>query len=639
MAAGTGGNISLKENYTFLVTGRDGAVRGGEHGLYDRDTRFLSKYAWEFPPEFEPLLVHSPRPDLLVSRHAAFENFAQTVGIRRELAIRAGALLDTVTVENTAAESGTVTLTLELGSDFSDVFEVRSFYREPRTPIRMAEEAGAFVFRYAASDGLVQEAAVRTSRMPDRVSDGRLEFRAALGPGGAFRVSIETALTNPAGEVPAEETGEAREAGETDRAELPSAGLPSYEGWRSSFAFERFPAGRRAVIARAADDLRALLLSTPQGPFPAAGIPWYSAAFGRDGILTAYMLLPYRTDTAYGVLRYLAAHRGRTHSEFRAEAPGKIMHELRFGELVRTGKAPHGPYYGTLDATPLFVVLLHETWKRTGDTGLIEELRPDWEAALEWMTGDGDPDRDGFLEYRGAEPGPGKGCVVQTWKDSEDSMSHADGSLAHGLIAPVEVQGYAYRAFLAAGGLFRAIGEPDRAEEWIRRAEELASAFDRRFRLPGLGTYAMALDGEKRPLRVLSSNPGHLLWSGIVPEEFAPELVRTLLADALWSGWGVRTLGNGERRYNPLSYHNGSVWPHDNAIIAEGLLGYGFRREAAAIRDALFELAFTQPDLRLPELVGGYPRTDEPPVPYPTACRPQAWDAAALLHLAALLPD
>jgi glycogen debranching enzyme len=377
------------------------------------------------------------------------------------------------------------------------------------------------------------------------------------------------------------------------------------------------------------------LLFTPEGPVPAAGIPWFVAAFGRDALLTAYFLLPYRPDVAAGTLRYLARWQARDDDPERESQPGKIMHELRFGELTRTRKTPHSPYYGSVDATPLFLMLLDGYVRATGDDSLLTELRPAWQAGLEWLTERGDVDGDGFFEFGADAEGTGH-LSVQSWKDSHDSMSHHSGELATGPLAVSEVQGYAYAAYAAASGWLRRLGEPGRADEWAERAERLRTAFDAAFWLDDLGTYAMALDGAKRPLGVLNSDAGQLLWTGIVPDARAPRLVATLLSEPSWSGWGLRTLGAGEARYNPVSYHNGSVWPHDTALFAAGLAAYGFADQSAAVRSALFDLASCQPDLRLPELVAGYARDGRPPVPYPVACRPQAWDAAALVYLASL---
>ncbi|WP_333660200.1 amylo-alpha-1,6-glucosidase, partial [Meiothermus cerbereus] len=413
--------------------------------------------------------------------------------------------------------------------------------------------------------------------------------------------------------------------------------LPSYQEWQQRFPLRMEREGSQQVLEQAIADLRALLFSLPEGLFPAAGIPWYVCPFGRDSLLTAYMMQPWANDVTRGVLSYLAKYQGREVNPFLDETPGKILHEMRQGELSRTGKVPFARYYGTVDATPLFVILLHQYWKDTGDMAFVRQLQPNWEAALAWMTDYADPDRDGFLEYA---PNTQKGHLVQSWKDSFDSQSHQDGSLAQGAIAVCEVQGYAYMAYQGAAEFYRVLGEHERASRWEAKAQALKARFHQAFWLPELNTYAAGLDGEKRPMAILTSNPGHLLWSGIVPAEVAPQLVETLFSEALYSGWGVRTLGAGEVRYNPLSYHNGSVWPHDNALFIGGLVRYGFYEEALQAMEGLFRLAMTQPDWRLPELVGGYPKHEgEPPVPYPASCRPQAWDAAAVVYMLRLIQE
>ena len=614
-------NLVLKENYTFFVADAGGQVAGGEHGLYNRDTRFLDRYRWSFGDGVQALVMHAPRPDTLTAHYAHIEGPSQVLGFERRLELTAAGLTDTLRLTNTDLGTRRAELSLEVGGDFADMFEARGWETVKREPVVLEGDGDGFSLRYRAADGV--EMGVRLScSHPPVVEDGILRFVFELKPGQGLELTVTVRLETPL---------------EAD------AELPSYTDWQRSFdtglvdtgAFDSSSlSGRhREVLDRAVLDLRALLLRTEHGLYPAAGIPWYVAVFGRDALLTAYMTLPHQPDVARGVLRYLAAHQGQKDDPVTSEQPGKILHEVRHGELSRTGRVPFRGYYGTVDATPLFVMLLHRTWQTTGDLELLRELQPQWEAALTWLTGAADPDGDGFLEFIGAPAG--QGLTVQTWKDSADSLSHHDGRLASGAIAGSEVQGYAYAAYLAAADFYKALGEGD-ADAWRTRAESLKTAFHKAFWLPELQTYAMALDGDKCPLEVHNSNAGQLLWTGIVPKDVAPKLVETLFSETNWSGWGVRTLGAGEVRYNPVSYHNGSVWPHDTALTAGGLSRYGFKTEAERIRNALYDLAATQPDNRLPELVAGYERSDAPPVPYPVACRPQAWDAAALLYLLTL---
>jgi glycogen debranching enzyme len=612
-------NAVLKEHYTFVVSDADGQVVGGEHGLYNRDTRLLRRYAWRWLPagdgEFQTLVAHSPRPDLFDAHYALIEGPSQRLAVRRRLRVAADGLRDDLTVENTSLERRSLSIELAVEGDFSDLFEARGWHRLEREPPVATAAAHDLELHHTAADGLTVALRLHFDGLAAARPDGA-DWELSLAPGERVHLTVGLTIDNPL-DAP------------------PTAPTP-YDAWRDGFA--ALPAAPDPrVLTRAIDDLRGLLLFTPQGPLPAAGIPWFVAAFGRDALIAAQMLLPYRPDVAEGTLRYLAEHQGRVVDEFRAEAPGKVLHEVRFGELSRLGRVPHARYFGTVDATPLFVGLLDAHARAIGDDRLVRALRPAWEAALAWLVHDADPDGDGFVEFTPAAPG--EGLTVQSWKDSGDSMSHADGSLAAGALAVSEVQGYAYAAFRAAAGWYEAWGEHDAAEHWRDRAATLQARFHAAFWLDDLDTYAMALDGEKRPLRVRNSDAGHLLWSGIVPDSHAERLVRSLLSPATWSGWGLRTLGATEVRYNPVSYHNGSVWPHDTALFAAGLARYGYASEAGMVRDAIYALASAQPDLRLPELVAGYPRDERHPVPYPVACRPQAWDAAALVFLLGLDAD
>ena len=602
----------LKEHYAFLVLDAEAQIQGGAHGFYLRDTRLLSTYAWRFlpmtGPEPQALLVETARPDLLGARYAQIDGPAQTLAWSRTVRLNAHGFVDTIEVVNASRERRAVSLELAVAADFADVFEVRGWPRLERPEPTATASGSEVALHHVASDGLEVEVRVRFDALA-AAHPGGAEWELSLAPGERIAVSVEVDAAHP-----------------LDAA--PHAPMP-YEAWRASFA-DRPRAPDAHALGRAIDDLRGLLLFTPEGPVPAAGVPWYVATFGRDALLTAHLLLPRRPDVAAGTLRHLARHQGRRVDRDRAEEPGKIAHELRFGELARTGRVPHVAFYGSVDATPLFLTLLEAHREATGSLDLVRELRPAWTAAARWLVDHGDLDGDGFLEYRPAADGN-----AHSWKDSNDSMSHADGALATGPIAVAEVQGYAYAAFRAAATWCAALGEHDAAAGWSRRATDLQARFHEAFWLEGLGTYAMALDGAKRPLAVRHSGPGHLLWSGIVPAEVAPRVVADLLGPASWSGWGVRTLGSDAARYNPLSYHNGSVWPHDTALCAAGFARYGFHAEARRVRDALYELAAREPDRRLPELVAGYDRDGLPAVPYPAACRPQAWSAAALVHVLA----
>jgi glycogen debranching enzyme len=378
--------------------------------------------------------------------------------------------------------------------------------------------------------------------------------------------------------------------------------------------------------------LHLLLTETPDGFVPYAGIPWYVAAFGRDALITALQVLPFEPAIAAGTLRFLARHVGRADDAFTDQEPGKIIHELRRGEMAACREVPFVPYYGSVDATPLFLILLAEYWKWTADVALARELWPTAERVLAWMLASADA-HGGYLTYARRSS---RGLVNQGWKDSHDAVMHASGHLAEPPIALAEVQGYQYAALLAAADLADALDVAGRALALRERARRLRDRFEADFWLPDEAYYALALDRAGQPCRVISSNAGHLLWTRLISDSRAQIVARRLMADDMFTGWGVRTLASGERLYNPMSYHNGSVWPHDTAIAAVGMRRYGLAEPFITLSTGLFEAVLQFENMRMPELFCGFPRVDGyGPTQYPVACSPQAWAAGVVFMLIA----
>jgi len=384
------------------------------------------------------------------------------------------------------------------------------------------------------------------------------------------------------------------------------------------------------------DDLMMLSTMTPHGYYPYAGIPWFSCPFGRDGLISCLEFLPWFPAVVRGVLTFLSAHQGTKVDEFTDEEPGKMLHEMRTGEMANCREIPYLPYYGSIDVTPLFLIALADYMRWTHDQALLTQLWPHAEAAARWMISYGDRDGDGFLEYHKASV---KGLANQGWKDAWDSISHCDGQIAQSPIALCEVQGYAYAAYRAMSSLAGYLGKEQEARYWEQRAEKLQASFLEHFWWEEEGLFYLALDAAKKPCRVVSSNAGQCLWTGIVPAEISGRITDRLMCEDMYSGWGIRTLSTHALRYNPMSYHNGSVWPHDSALVGAGFARYGRKKEAVHLLRGLYQASLYFEGGRLPELYCGFPlRQGYGPTRYPVACAPQAWAAGApFLLLNALL--
>jgi glycogen debranching enzyme len=628
-------SLVLKHDRLFMLVDPHGNIAPPgicSLGLFQDDTRILSHYA---------LSVHGGPPDLLSAQvpsafgaqiDLAVSNLPfggdrwdprNVVHIRRELAL-ADRLVERVTLTGYLGTPEHYWIDLELGCDFADIFEVRGWRRRERGQHYAPEPMGdALVFAYRGRDGRLLRTVVRFRQPPDRLTERSARWNLRLDC--ERQVELEW-------EVYADEGG--------DRRIFPSRGLDDcrntlehvYRGWHEGNSrWETDVDDFDALLHRAADDLRALYVEVDGEKVISAGIPWYSTVFGRDSVITSLQALPLQPQIAIDTLRYLARRQGRREDPYTEEQPGKILHELRRGEMARSGEIPHVPYYGSIDATPLWLILLHETWRWTGDTALVRELLPNAERALEWIDRFGDQDGDGFVEYARTSE---QGLVNQGWKDSGNGVPFPDGQLPEPPIALVEVQGYVYDAKLRMAELYRHVGQTERAAKLRREAAELRNRIRSAFWLEKLGIFALALDGRKRPIPTATTNAGHLLWSRVPSPEVARRLASRFLEPDFFSGWGVRTLSAAHPVYNPMSYHNGSIWPHDNAILVLGMALHGHARAALPIVRALFEAGVHSEFQRLPELYCGMTRqTGSRPVNYPVSCSPQAWASGSLYML------
>jgi glycogen debranching enzyme len=647
-------DLVLKSAECYLVgaTPSDGTGEPAT-GLYLRDTRHLSRFATTLnglPPRSLTVRTLAADHARIIAGNLPFKASggpfvpSQTIAVEQDVRL-GGALTVRTTLRNHGLEPLALVLRLDLGSDFRDLFDLRGFDRARRGDLLPPTIDGDTVtLRYRGLDG-AEVATTITFDQPATIDAVAPDDRSpilggappsaadgAVPPVGTPVTAVSAAFELRLAPREAWALGvvlSPRPAGLASTSERPAAaggGLP-----RQATITTNDPRLDR-VLAQANDDLAMLQTTFPEGSLPAAGIPWYVAPFGRDSLIVGLQTLPLAPARAADILRVLAAHQGNRVDPWRDEEPGKILHEVRYGELARLGEIPHTPYYGTVDATPLFVLLFAETVAWTRDEGLYQELLPAVRRALDWIERYGDGDGDGLVEYRHRAP-DGVHISHQGWKDSADSLHHADGTPATGLIALVEVQGYAFAAYDRLAAVAAARGDTVWAGELHSKADAVRRAVEDRFWLEDEGFYAQALDGDKRPVRTISSNPGHLLFCGLPAADRADRLAARFRRPDLDSGWGLRTLSTAAASYNPMSYHNGSVWPHDNSLIGAGLARYGHHADAARILEALLAVAASDPSARLPELYCGYPRTDESreaPVPYPVSCTPQAWAAAAI---------
>jgi glycogen debranching enzyme len=621
---------ALKDRNTFLVADAFGDVLGSGDGLFHHDTRILSRFQ---------LLLGTQQPSLLSAAIATDNVFFTSHSANQHLPFPGGAvappgvlhiartrflwddrLFERVAMVNYSRDDVIIPLVFEFDADFKDMFEVRGLTRARRGRRHPAEIDGRSVtIRYTGLDDEERASFITFSDPPFRLSEHRAEFMYPLAPESHLDLYIEIGMR--AGPTPTRERFRSHAA--RARFSMRARRRHGAKLRSSGRLFSEWMEKSRA-------DLALLTTELTTGPYPYAGIPWFSTTFGRDAIITAWQVLWLDPSLAKGVLCYLAENQATEVSAFRDSAPGKIMHEARRGEMAALGEVPFARYYGGVDTTPLFVALAGAYAERTNDMALIDELWPNLMAAIDWIETYGDTDGDGLIDYaRGAA----SGLANQGWKDSQDSVFHADGRFATGPIALVEVQGYAFAAYRAMATLASKRGEEEQAHAWNTKAGDIRRTVERRFWIEEEGFYAIAIDGQGELCRVLASNPGHLLFTGLVAPQRARRVAERLLRRDFALGWGVRTLAYGEARFNPMSYHNGSVWPHDTALCAMGLSRYGERDGVVALTAALFETAASF-EMRLPELFCGFSRKPgEPPVAYPVACLPQAWAAGSVFMM------
>jgi glycogen debranching enzyme len=628
-------DLVLKQDESFLFLNRHGDIRPvgfSEAGLYHEGTRHLSRMTLRLGGRPAQLLSSAVQPDnARITVNLTNVDLGDGVSppvprgalhVSRSIVLWKASLYEHLEIRNYERSPVRATLQFDFEADFADIFEVRGTARKHRGQRLPPECAnGQIVLGYRGLDDVVRRTTIVVEPRPTVLlaSEARLEL--AIEPGGLQTCEI-CVTCDVAQQRPGRVGYTAAVAGAADR--LSDWRGESCEITTSSHQFNMW-------LKRSLADLSMMMTETPHGPFPYAGVPWFSTPFGRDSLITALECLWNAPRLARAVLGYLAATQATTEDSWRDAQPGKILHEARAGEMAAVGEIPFGRYYGSHDATPLFVVLAAAYYHRTGDRPFIEHIWPNIDAALRWISRWGDVDGDGFIEYQQQSP---VGLVHQGWKDSHDSVFYADGRDVQGPVALCEIQGYVYAAWRGAAELAPLVGRASQANTFNERAEKLRRDFEEAFWCPALRTYALALDGQKRRCEVVSSNPGHTLLTGLPSDARARQIADTLLAPENFSGWGIRTLAMGEIRYNPMSYHNGSIWPHDNALIARGLARYGLREHVLTVMRGMFEASSAIDLHRLPELFCGFPRrSGEDPVPYPVACNPQAWASASVFML------
>jgi glycogen debranching enzyme len=635
-------DLTLIDGKTFLSTTVAGdLVPAGapDVGFFHDDTRFLSHLELRVGGHRTVVLSSSTEKTFASQIELTTGNITlrdsldlpeNTIHIRREQLLAADVFFDNITFENFNLNPVAFTAEISYDADFVDVFQVRGCARHRcGQHYQPTARGGRMMFYYRGLDEVTRQTIIELSPAPSEMVEERTaRWQLRLEP--LKRIQITTSVTPLV-------NGRHERRATYDFAENLAGRRAAFRGWEHDST--RFRSSNQVfdvALQTAIGDFHALQIPNGDQRIIAAGIPWFATMFGRDSVIAAYQSLALNPQLALDTLRVLARYQGAEYNDWRDEEPGKILHEYRMGEMTRCGEMPFGPYYGSVDVTPLFLILLSETWNWTADEALVKELLPAAYKALDWIDRYGDLDGDGFVEYLRRSP---KGLVNQGWKDSWDANIHRDGRIAQPPIALCEVQGYVYDAKYRMASLLRSFGDIATADRLKKDATELARRFEKTFWMPGRNYYAMALDREKKPLEVIASNAGQLLFTRILNKERARSVVARLMADDMFSGWGWRTMSQAERVFNPLSYHRGSVWPHDNSLIAHGMALLDFRDQATRCLTTLFQAALNFRDYRLPELFCGVQRREfDEPVHYPVSCSPQAWASGAMfLMLASVL--
>ncbi|WP_191560151.1 amylo-alpha-1,6-glucosidase [Metabacillus idriensis] len=630
----------IKENDLFLLTDTNGNIPENHPyglGLYTKDTRFLSKLDLKINGK-DPILLSSDADQnykakiLLTNPHMEDDGelilWRESVEIERSRFIYDDVLYEEIKVKNYFPKRIQFEVSVHADADFLDMFVVRGFQNgDLGSKTGQTAEGNTLAFHYAGADNVDRSTVITWDREAKKVDDkGEIVFAFDLAHSEedtvtvAIRPQIGTSASNPA---PAKDEA-LRKLEE------------SYQEWNEKAASIKTDlAPLQRLVDRGMNDMRVLLTDVGYGPFPVAGLPWFGVPFGRDSLIAALQILPFQSEIAKGTLLTMAHYQGQNLDPWRDEQPGKIMHEIRFGELAATNQIPFTPYYGTVDATPLFLILLSEYVKWTGDLELAKQLESTIENALIWIDEYGDRDDDLFVEYHQESS---KGIANQGWKDSGDSVVHRSGEYAKTPIALAEVQGYVYQAKMGIASIYENLNQSERARQLRNQAELLKERFDEAFWMEDVKFYAIALDEKKEQVGTITSNPGHVLFSEMLTEERARAVIEMLISPKMFSGYGIRTMAEGEAGYNPMSYHDGSIWPHDNSISLLGMSKTGHQLAASKVMSGLIKAAAHFEYDRLPELFCGYDTLAGKAVKYPVACSPQAWAAGTpLVFIQAML--